>query len=102
MLQPFETFCYLVFWFMNEYKRFSINDNEPNDNSIMKRDYIKVYHQQRANLNDSNQNIDFMFGENKNYQQIGNVYLEFDITVRNAAANFFDASVIRLVNNAFA
>ena len=43
-----------------------------------------------------------MFGENNNYHQIGNAYLEFDITVRNPAANFTDASVIRLVNIAFA
>ena len=43
-----------------------------------------------------------MFGENNNYHQIGNGYLEFDITVRNTAGNFTNASVIRLVNNAFA
>ena len=81
---------------------FQLIDNEPFDNSILKRDYTKVYHQQGANLNDSNQNVEFMFGENNNYHQIGNVYLEFDITVRNTAGNFTNASVIRLVNNAFA
>ena len=53
-------------------------------------------------MNDSNQNVEFIFGENNNYHQIGNAYLEFDITVRNTAGNFTNASVIRLVNNAFA
>ena len=81
---------------------FQLIDNEPIDDSIVKRDYTKVYHQQGANLNDSNQNVEFLFGENNNYYQIGNAYLEFDITVRNTAGNFTDASAIRLVNNAFA
>ena len=81
---------------------FELIDNDPIDNSIVKRDYTKVYHQQGANLNDSNQNVEFIFGENNNYHQIGNAYLEFDITVRNDADNFTNDSVIRLVNNAFA
>ena len=57
-------------------------DNEPSDNSIIKRDYTKIYHQQGAQLNQSDQNIEFFFGENKNYHQKGNGYLEFNITVR--------------------
>ena len=81
---------------------FKLIDNEPIDNSIVKRDYTKVYHQSGANLNDVNQNVEFILGENNNYHQIGNSYLEFDITVRNTAGNFTNASVIRLVNNAFA
>ena len=81
---------------------FELIDNVQIDNSIVKRDYTKIYHQQGANLNDSNQNVEFIFGENNNYHQIGNAYLEFDITVRNTAGNFTDASAIRLVNKAFA
>ena len=81
---------------------FQLIDNEPIDDSIVKRDYTKVYHQQGANLNDSNQNVDFIFGENNNYHQIGNGYLEFDITARNTAGNFTNMSVKSLVNNAFA
>ena len=81
---------------------FQLIDNDPIDNSIVKRDHNKVYHQQGANLNDSNQNVEFIFGENKNYHQIGNAYLEFDITLRNNAGNFTNASVIRMVNIAFA
>ena len=86
---------------------FQLIDNEPIDNSIIKRDFVKVYHQQGAQLNDPDQNIEFIFGENNNYHQIGNSYLQFDITVRKADNNNFnnDAAVnevIRLVNNGFA
>ena len=83
---------------------FQLIDNEQIDNSIIKRDFIKVYHQQGAQLNDPDQNIEFIFGENNNYHQIGNSYLQFDILVRpQLAANAFDNdSPIRLVNNAFA
>ena len=80
---------------------FQLIDNQPIDKSIIIRDFSKVYHQSGANLNDSNQKFDFIFGENSNYHQIGNAYLEFDIIVRDTAGNF-NASVIRLVNNAFA
>ena len=31
--------------------------NETIDNSVIKRDFLKVYHLQAANLNDSDQNI---------------------------------------------
>ena len=81
---------------------FQLVDNEPIDISIVKRDYTEVYHQQGANIKDSKQNVEFIFGQNNHYHQIGNEYLDFDITVRNTAANFTNASVIRLVNNAFA
>ena len=80
---------------------FQLIDNYQIDNSIVKRDFTKIYHQSGANLN-VNQNVEFIFGENNNYHQIGNAYLEFDITVRNTAGNFTNTSVIRLVNNAFA
>ena len=60
-------------------------DNEPIDNSIVKREFPKIYHQQGANLNDPDQNIEKIFGENNKYHQRGNSYLEFDITVRNPA-----------------
>ena len=55
-----------------------------------------------AQLNDPNQNSEIIFGENNNYHQIGNAYLDFDIRVRNPAGNFSDASNIRLINDAFA
>ena len=86
---------------------FQLIDNEPIDDSIVKRDYTKVYHQQGANLNDSNQSVEFIFGENNNYHQIGNAYLEFDITIRKIVEipnnpNFIDTDQIRLINDAFA
>ena len=77
---------------------FQLLDNEPFDNSIITRDFTKVYHQQRAQLNQSDQNIEFFFGENNNYHQIGNGYLEFNVTVRkNDTTNFHREDPIRLV-----
>ena len=44
----------------------------------------------------------FFFGENNNYHQIGNVYLEFNITVRKTDdANFHHEDPVRLVNNGY-
>ena len=77
-------------------------DKEPTDNSIMERDYFRVYQQQGVNPNDSNQNVAFIFGENNNYHQFGNACLEFDITVRNRAAYFDNTSELRLIKIAFA
>ena len=53
-------------------ENFQFLDKEPSDNSIIEREYTKVYHQQGAILNDSHQNVDFIFGENNNYHEIGN------------------------------
>ena len=82
---------------------FQLLDNEPLDNSIIKRDFTKIYHRQGDQLNQSDQNIEFIFGENNNFHQIGNAYLEFNITVRkNDDTNFQFDDPIRLVNNGFA
>ena len=81
---------------------FQLLDNEPFDNKIIKRDFTKVYHQQGAQLNQSDQIIDFIFGEYNNYHQRGNGYLEFNITVRkNDTFNFHREDPILLVNNDF-
>ena len=61
---------------------FPILDNEPLDNGVIRRDYKKIYHQQRAQLNQPDRSIEIIFGENDNYNQIGNGYLEFHTTVR--------------------
>ena len=54
-------------------------------------------------MENSYQNVEFIFGENNNYHQIGNGYLEFDITVRRNDNNDFDNdNAIRLTNNALA
>ena len=82
---------------------FQILDNEPIDNSIVKRDFLKVYQQQGAQIKQSNQNIDSIFGEKSYYHQIGNAYLEFHITVRKKdTTSCHYADPIRLVNIAFA
>ena len=82
---------------------FQLLDNEPLDNSIIKRDFTKIYHRQGDQLNQSDQNIEFIFGENNNYHQIGNGYLEFNITVRkNDDTIFHYDDPVRLVNNGFA
>ena len=47
--------------------------------------------------------MNFVFGENNNYHQIGNAYLEFNLTVRkNDDKNFHYDDPIRLVKNGFA
>ena len=63
------------------FENFQLLDNEPGDNSIFERDYLKIYHQQGAQLNQNNQNIEFIFVENNSYHQISNAYIELDITV---------------------
>ena len=45
---------------------FQLLDNESLVNSIIKRDFTKIYHQQGAQLNQSDQIIEFIFGENNN------------------------------------
>ena len=90
---------------------FQLIDDSKIDDSIIKRDFIKIYHQSGANVDAENSQIKFYFGENHNFIQVGNGYLEFDIRIRTAAGRNFsiDANpdppgvdIIRLVNNAFA
>ena len=82
---------------------FQILDNEPFDDNTITTDFLKVYHQQGAQLNLSDQKIDFNFGANNNYHQIGNGYSEFDITVRKSDNTIFHYDdPIRLVKNGFA
>ena len=87
---------------------FQLIDNEKNDDSIIKRDFIKIYHQSRANVDAENSQIKFYFGENHNFIQVGNGYLDFDMKVRRGHGNPFGIAdppgvdVIRVVNNAFA
>ena len=72
---------------------FQLIDNKPIDNSIVKRDFSKIYHQQGAILNDPDQKVEFILGEINNHYQWGNSYFEIDITVRNPAANFDDSEI---------
>ena len=82
---------------------FQLLDNEPFDNSIIKRDFLNAYHQQRAQLKQPDQNIEIILGENNNYHQIGNCCSDFDITVRKIEGTTFHYDdPVRLVNNGFA
>ena len=82
---------------------FQLLDNEPIVYSIIKRDFTKIHHGQGDQLNQSDQNIELLFGEINKYHQIGNAYLEFKITVRkNDDTNFHYDDPVRLVNNGFA
>ena len=82
---------------------FQLLDNEPFDNSVVKNSFLKIYHQQGAQLNQSYQNVELIFAENNNYHGIGNGFLQFDITVRkNDSIKFHKDVPIRLVNNGFA
>ena len=44
---------------------FHIIKNGPVYNSLVKRDFLQVYHQQGAQLKDPNQSMAFIFGEKK-------------------------------------
>ena len=82
---------------------FQLIDNEPIDNSIIIRDFTKIYLRQGDQLNQSDQNIDFIFGENNKYHQIGNANSEFSFTGRkNDDTKFHNEDPVRLVNNGFA
>ena len=82
---------------------FQLLDNESIDNSINKRDFTKLYHRQGDHLNQSDQNVEFIFGENNKYHQIVNAYLEVNITVRRDDITFFhNDDPVRLVNNGLA
>ena len=81
---------------------FHLIDNEPIDKSIIRKDYTKVYHNQGAQLNDRDQNIEFIYGESIIYHQIGNSYLQFDITVKYPTAGFNANAETRINNIAFA
>ena len=82
---------------------YQLIDEEKQDDSIIKGDFIKIYHQSGDNVNSENSNIKFYSGENRNFIEVRNGYLEFFITIRKADnINFADGDEIRLLNNAFA
>ena len=85
---------------------FQLTDREKIDDSIIKRDFIKIYRQSGANVDAEKSQINFFFGENHNFIQVGDGYLEFDIGVRRTDGGPFTIAprldTMRLVNNAFA
>ena len=82
-------------------ENFELLDIEPIDNSIIKRDFSKVHHQQGEFLNNPGRNVESMFGENNNYHQIGNAYLQYIMTICEVDGNICNAEVVRLINYAF-
>ena len=80
------TLFYFIYMSLED---FQLLDNDPLDNSIIKRDFKKTYHRQGDQINQSEPNIEFIFGENNIYRQIGNAYLEFNITVRKMMIQIF-------------
>ena len=77
------------------------------DDSIIKRDFIKIHRQSGANIDAKNSQIKYYFGENHTFIQVANGYLDFDIRFRRADGHPFTIlapgnDVIRLVNRAFA
>ena len=57
---------------------FQLIDNSKIDDSIIRRDFTKIYHQHESDINNENQKHNFYFGENLNYIRIGNGCLEVD------------------------
>ena len=83
-------------------ENFQLLDNEQIDNGIVKRDFFKIYHQQGAEINNPHQNIDFFFGENNKYHQLGNSNFQFVITVQDPNAGLINKAEKRPVNIGFA
>ena len=71
---------------------FQLIDEERTDNSIIKRDYIKLDHQRGAQVDDENQIIKIFFVENLNYMHMRNGYLDFDEKIRKADKTHFIVS----------
>ena len=53
---------------------FQLIDDSKIDDSIIKRDFIKIYHQSGANVDAENSQIKIYFGENHNFIQVGNSF----------------------------
>ena len=84
-------------------EEFQLIDDSRIDDSIIRRGFVKIYHQHGAEVNNENRKSKFYFGENLIYIQIGNSLLEIDIEVRKADGTIFtNADEIRLVNNGLA
>ena len=86
---------------------FQLVDDEKIDNSNKKRYFKLNYHQQGVNSVNPDQNVEFIFGEKDNFDQICNAYIQYEITDAIDGANQTDqvlipGAVTGLVNKAFA
>ena len=81
-------------------EHFQLIDGSKMDDSFLKTDFIKLYHQHGAEVNVENKKINFHFGENPKYLQICYRYLELDIEIKKVdGTSFTDTVNIRLINN---
>ena len=81
---------------------FQLLDEEKIDDSIIKRDFIKIQHQSRSKVHNGISIIKIYFGENHKFIRFGHRYLEFDMKFKKTdITTFVNFDVIRLVNNAF-
>ena len=55
---------------------FQLIDIEKYDDSMIKRDFIERNHQSGANVDAENSQVKLHFGENHNFIQVGNGYLD--------------------------
>ena len=79
---------------------FQLIDDSKIDDPNIKKDYIKMYHQRGGEVDNENRKIELYFGQNLQFLQVGNSYLELDIEIKKADnTSFAIADESRLVNN---
>ena len=82
---------------------YAIDDKYFLDNSTVKRNIKTIKHRAGAQLNERDQLVEFAFGENNTYIQIGEAYLKINLTLRkDDNTNYGEEDDVRLVNNALA
>ena len=64
------------------FEDFQLLDASKNDDLIIERVFMKMYHQLGARLNDPNLGMDLNFDETNNYHEIGIGYFEFQKVLR--------------------
>ena len=83
---------------------FQLIDGTEIEDSFLEIDFSEIHHQQSDNLIDSDKNIDFLFGENNIYYQIGEAFLQFELLlkIKGGQIEDFNIDIITSVKNAFA
>ena len=85
-------------------EEFQLIDETVFDNSILKRDFSKIYHEHGVYLIDYGESINLFFGVSSKFYPIGNSYLQFELTLEKDGGQFEDdnTDMIRLVKIASA
>ena len=86
------------------FEDFQLIDETEIDDSFLDIDFSENHHQQSDNLIDSDKNIDFVFGDNNNYYQIGEAFLQFELLLKINGGQFedFKIDITTSIKNAFA